>query len=86
MFLKDFKRVQQVCRPLLKSLSMFACHAVEGVMINVVVQSRPVIIRFNLASCLILSLVITRWLIVGESEKLSNYTLRNSEMIIFVKN
>ena len=65
---------------------MFACHAVEDVMINVVVQGRPVIIRLNLASCLISFLMITKWLIVGESEELSNHTLRNSEMMIFIKN
>ena len=85
-FLKDFKRVQQACRPLLRSFSMFAYYAVKIVIINVVIQSRSVIIKLNLISCSILSLMITRWLIVSESKKLSNYTLRNSEMMIFIKN
>ena len=85
MFLKNFKRVQQVCRPLSESFSTLACYAVEGVMINVVIQSRPVIVRFNLALCSVLSLVTTRWLIVGELEELSNHTLKDSEMMIFIK-
>ena len=86
MFLGDFKRVQQACRPLSGSLSMFACHAVKNVTINIVIQSRPVIIRLNLAPCSVSSLVTTQWLIMGESEELSNYTLRDSEMMIFIKN
>ena len=85
MFLRDFKRVQQVCRPVLRSLNTFAHHAVEDVMINVMVQGRPVIVRLNLAPCLVLSLVTTRWLIVGELEKLNNHTLRDPEMMIFIK-
>ena len=86
MFLRDFKRVQQACGPLSESLSISACHAVEGVMINIVVQGRPVIVKLNLAPCSVPSLVITKWLIVGESEELSNHTLRNSETMIFIKN
>ena len=86
MFLRNFKRVQQVCEPLLKSFSMFVYYAVEDVMINIVIQSRLVIIKLNLIFCLVLSLVITRWLIMGESEELSNHTLRDSEMMIFIKN
>ena len=86
MFLKDFKRVQQACRSLLRSFSMFAYHAVEGVIINVIVQGRPVIIRFNLTPCLVLFLMIIKWLIVGESEELSNHIFRDSEMMIFIKN
>ena len=65
---------------------MFAYYAVEDITINIMIQGKPVIVKLNLALCLILSLVITKWLIVGESEKLSNYTLRNPEMMIFVKN
>ena len=86
MFLKNFKRVQQICRPLLRSFSMLVYYAVEDVTINIIIQSRSVIIKFNLISCLIPSLMITKWLIVGESEKLSNHTLKNLEMIIFIKN
>ena len=85
-FLRDFKRVQQACRPLLRSFSMLACHTVEGVTINVVIQSKSVIIKLNLAFCLILSLVITRWFIVGELKELNNYTFKDSEMMIFIKN
>ena len=36
-FLKDFKRVQQVCESLLKNLNIFAYYAVEGVIINVMI-------------------------------------------------
>ena len=65
---------------------MFAYYTVENVMINVVIQNRPVIIKLNLTFCLILFLMITKWLIVSESEKLNNYIFKNSEMMIFVKN
>ena len=85
-FLGDFKRMQQACGPLLGSLSTFACHAVEGVTINVMVQGRPVIVQLNLASCSVSSLVTTRWLIMGELEELSNHTLRDPETMIFIKN
>ena len=64
---------------------MFECYVVEDVMINVVIQGRPVIIKFNLIFCLISSLMITQWLIVDELEKLSNHTLKDSEMMIFIK-
>ena len=86
MFLRDFKRVQQACRPLSKSFSMFACYAVEGVTINIIIQNKPVIVKLNLALCSVLSLIITKWLIVNESEKLSNHTLKDLKMMIFVKN
>ena len=78
--------MQQTCRFLSKSFSIFACYAVEGVIINVVIQSRSVIVRLNLASYLILFLIITKWLIMDELKKLSNYTLRNLKTMIFIKN
>ena len=86
MFLRDFKRVQQICESLSESFSMFACYTIENVMINVVIQSRSVIIKLNLTSCSVLFLMIIKWLIVGESEELSNHTFKNSEIMIFVKN
>ena len=86
MFLKDFKRVQQICRPLSESFSTFAYHAVEDVIINIIIQSRSVIIKLNLTPYSVSSLMTIKWLIMGESKKLSNHTFRNSEMMIFVKN
>ena len=65
---------------------MLAYHAVESVIIDVIVQSRSVIVKLNLTSCLVLSLMIIKWLIVGELKELSNYTLKDSEMMIFIKN
>ena len=86
VFLKNFKRMQQICRLLLKSFNMFAHYAVENVTINVIIQSRSVIVKFNLTFYSVLSLMIIRWLIMGELKKLSNHTLRDSEMMIFIKN
>ena len=77
--------MQQAHRPLSESLSTFAYHAVEDVAINIVVQGRPVIVRFNLALCSVLSLMITRQLIMGELKELSNHTLKDPEIMIFVK-
>ena len=78
--------MQQACRSVLKNLNTFACYTVKDVTINVIIQSRPVIIKFNLASYSVLSLMIIKWLIISESEKLSNHILRDSETIILIKN
>ena len=86
VFLKNFKRMQQACRPLLRSLSMFTYHAVEDVTINIVIQNKSVIIKLNLAFYLILFLIIIKWLIMSELKKLNNHTFRNSEIMIFIKN
>ena len=86
MFLKDFKRMQQACRPLSENLNMFAYYTVENVTINIIIQDKSVIIKFNLTFCSILFLIIIKWLIINESEKLSNHTFRNLETMIFIKN
>ena len=78
--------MQQACRFLSENFSMLAYYTVEGVMINVMVQSRSVIIKLNLALCLISFLIIIKWLIMSELKEFSNYTFRNSEMMIFIKN
>ena len=70
----------------MRNFNTFAYYAVENVTINMMIQSKSVIIKFNLVFCSVLSLVITQWLIVGELKELSNYTLKNSEIIIFIKN
>ena len=78
--------MQQVCRPLSESLNTFACYAVKGVTINVIIQDRSVIIKLNLIFCLISFLMIIKWLIMGESKEFSNYTFKNLKIMIFIKN
>ena len=78
--------MQQACRSLLRSFNMFAYYVVEDVTINVIIQNKSVIIKLNLISCLVLSLIIIKWLIMGELKELSNHILRNSKIMIFIKN
>ena len=65
---------------------MFIYHAVKDVMINIIVQGKSVIIRLNLVFYSVSSLMIIKGLIMGELKKFSNHTLRDSEIIIFIKN
>ena len=53
---------------------------------TIIIQSRLIIVRLNLTSCSVSSLMITKWLIMSESEKFSNHTFRNPKTIIFIKN
>ena len=85
-FLRDFKRMQQACRPLLRSFSILVYHTVKDVIINIIIQSKSVIIKLNLTLYSILSLVITKWLIINKLKKLSNYILKDSKTMIFIKN
>ena len=65
---------------------MFTYYAVENITINIIIQNKSIIVKYNLTPCLISFLMIIKWLIISELKKLSNYTLRDSKMIIFIKN
>ena len=78
--------MQQTYRFLLKNFNIFTYYAVESVMINIVIQSKSVIIKFTLAFYLVLSLMIIKQFIINELKKLSNHILKDLKIIIFIKN